>query len=64
MTKDDVALESASISLVDCLACSGCITSAESVLVAQQSHAELYKLLSENDLARQVWIFDSNCEGV
>ena len=33
------------ISLDDCLACSGCITSAESVLVSMQSHLELYKIL-------------------
>ncbi|XP_036594059.1 cytosolic iron-sulfur assembly component 3 isoform X2 [Trichosurus vulpecula] len=36
-------LEKAKISLNDCLACSGCITSAESVLITQQSHEELYK---------------------
>lgn len=34
-------LEKAQISLSDCLACSGCITSAESVLVSLQSHDEL-----------------------
>ncbi|KNE62980.1 hypothetical protein AMAG_08150 [Allomyces macrogynus ATCC 38327] len=33
--------ESASITLDDCLACSGCVTSAESVLVAQQSHQQV-----------------------
>ncbi|KAF4792030.1 Cytosolic Fe-S cluster assembly factor NARFL [Turdus rufiventris] len=41
-------LEKAKISLNDCLACSGCITSAESVLVSQQSHEELCKLLALN----------------
>ncbi|CAG2173783.1 unnamed protein product [Oppiella nova] len=30
------------ISLGDCLACSGCITSAETVLIEQQSHEEAY----------------------
>ena len=30
-------LEKASITLADCLACSGCITSAETVLIEQQS---------------------------
>ncbi|KAJ6657551.1 hypothetical protein lerEdw1_002265 [Lerista edwardsae] len=41
-------LEKAKITLNDCLACSGCITSAESVLIMQQSHEELYKVLSAN----------------
>ncbi|KAF8865458.1 cytosolic Fe-S cluster assembly factor NAR1 [Acephala macrosclerotiorum] len=36
----------AEISLTDCLACSGCVTSAEAVLVSMQSHAEV---LSELD---------------
>lgn len=38
-------LEAAQISLTDCLACSGCITSAEEILVAQQSHKELISVL-------------------
>lgn len=33
------------ISLADCLACSGCITSAESVLITQQSHTQVYEAL-------------------
>ena len=62
-------LETAKITLNDCLACrcvhyvsvcaklisihqfpfiSGCITSAESVLITQQSQEELYKILDEN----------------
>ncbi|KAF3700223.1 Cytosolic Fe-S cluster assembly factor NARFL Iron-only hydrogenase-like protein 1 [Channa argus] len=41
-------LEKAKISLNDCLACSGCITSAESVLITQQSHEELFKVLQKN----------------
>ncbi len=41
-------LEKAKITLNDCLACSGCITSAESVLITQQSQDELYKVLEEN----------------
>ena len=40
--------EKAVISLNDCLACSGCITSAESVLITQQSQEELYHILEEN----------------
>lgn len=39
-------LSPAQISLADCLACSGCITSAEEILVAQHSHDELLKALS------------------
>ncbi|KAK3886746.1 hypothetical protein Pcinc_009122 [Petrolisthes cinctipes] len=41
--------EKAKITLNDCLACSGCITSAEVVLVSQQSHDELYRILEENN---------------
>ncbi|KAI5123922.1 hypothetical protein M0805_006340 [Coniferiporia weirii] len=41
-------LETAQISLNDCLACSGCITSAESVLITMQSHEEVFNTLSAN----------------
>ncbi|NXX54698.1 NARFL factor, partial [Scopus umbretta] len=44
-------LEKAKITLNDCLACSGCITSAESVLITQQSHEELCKMLAFNKTA-------------
>uniref|UniRef100_UPI00398F0F48 cytosolic Fe-S cluster assembly factor narfl isoform X1 n=1 Tax=Pristiophorus japonicus TaxID=55135 RepID=UPI00398F0F48 len=44
-------LEKAKITLNDCLACSGCITSAESVLITQQSHEELYKILNQNKVS-------------
>ncbi|XP_066833865.1 cytosolic iron-sulfur assembly component 3 isoform X1 [Anser cygnoides] len=44
-------LEKAKITLNDCLACSGCITSAESVLITQQSHEELCKILASNKAA-------------
>ncbi|XP_009955403.1 PREDICTED: cytosolic Fe-S cluster assembly factor NARFL [Leptosomus discolor] len=44
-------LEKAKITLNDCLACSGCITSAESVLITQQSHEELCKTLAFNKTA-------------
>lgn len=43
-------LEKAKITLNDCLACSGCITSAESVLITQQSNEELYRVLNQNKL--------------
>ncbi|XP_054160868.1 cytosolic Fe-S cluster assembly factor narfl-like isoform X1 [Oppia nitens] len=36
------------ISLSDCLACSGCITSAETVLIEQQSYEELYRIINFN----------------
>jgi iron only hydrogenase large subunit-like protein len=35
------------INLSDCLACSGCITSAETVLVQQQTHEELFKVIND-----------------
>ncbi|CAH2307409.1 cytosolic Fe-S cluster assembly factor NARFL [Pelobates cultripes] len=41
-------LEKAKITLNDCLACSGCVTSAETILISQQSHEELYKILKLN----------------
>ncbi|KAL6102870.1 ciao3 [Pungitius sinensis] len=46
-------LEKAKITLNDCLACSGCITSAESVLITQQSHEELLKVLLNNKSSAQ-----------
>lgn len=45
----------AQISLTDCLACSGCVTSAEAVLISLQSHAEFLKALDSSpsfDVAR------------
>ncbi|KAJ3333097.1 hypothetical protein HDU76_011465 [Blyttiomyces sp. JEL0837] len=44
-------LETATISLNDCLACSGCITSAESILVSSQSHQDLLTILESNKQA-------------
>lgn len=38
----------ASISLTDCLACSGCVTSAEAVLVSLQSHTEVLNTLDSH----------------
>lgn len=40
-------LQKVEITLADCLACSGCITSAESVLVTQQSQEELMRVFKE-----------------
>jgi iron only hydrogenase large subunit-like protein len=44
------------ISLTDCLACSGCVTTAEAVLVSLQSHSEVLNTL---DSARGVAISES-----
>lgn len=41
-------MQKVEISLSDCLACSGCITSAESVLVTQQSQEEILRVFEEN----------------
>ncbi|KAG0264230.1 hypothetical protein DFQ27_001349 [Actinomortierella ambigua] len=47
----ETKLETATINLNDCLACSGCITSAESVLITLQSQEELYSILKQNKAA-------------
>ncbi|KAJ3356281.1 High affinity Ca2+/Mn2+ P-type ATPase-like protein [Entophlyctis luteolus] len=47
----ETQLQTATISLNDCLACSGCITSAESILVASQSHHDVYSALAANAAA-------------
>ena len=56
-------LEKAKITLADCLACSGCITSAETILIEQQSGQALrdvfslkQKCISENILPAQMII--------
>ena len=43
--KEAQEARTAQISLTDCLACSGCVTSAEAVLVSLQSHAEVLNAL-------------------
>lgn len=40
-------LEKAKITLADCLACSGCVTSAETVLITAQSLGEFYSVLAK-----------------
>jgi len=42
------AKTTAQISLTDCLACSGCVTSSEAVLVSMQSHNEVLDVLSRH----------------
>ncbi|XP_019646366.1 PREDICTED: cytosolic Fe-S cluster assembly factor narfl-like isoform X1 [Branchiostoma belcheri] len=51
-TGEEVKLQKAKITLNDCLACSGCITSAEAVLITQQSQDELYRVLEQNRQAQ------------
>ena len=48
MSDGSVSSDPVTISLNDCLACSGCITSAESVLVSQQTYLQLYSVLESN----------------
>uniref|UniRef100_A0A182X8A3 Iron hydrogenase small subunit domain-containing protein n=1 Tax=Anopheles quadriannulatus TaxID=34691 RepID=A0A182X8A3_ANOQN len=45
-------LEKVEITLADCLACSGCITSAEGVLISQQSQEELLRVMNANNMAK------------
>ncbi|WWC91592.1 cytosolic Fe-S cluster assembly factor NAR1 [Kwoniella dendrophila CBS 6074] len=45
------ALEKAEINLNDCLACSGCITSTESMLITLQSQNEVLQFISTNPTA-------------
>jgi iron only hydrogenase large subunit-like protein len=45
--------EKVEINLTDCLACSGCITSAESVLISIQSNKEFYRILEERSAGTQ-----------
>ncbi|KAG5316719.1 NARF factor, partial [Acromyrmex insinuator] len=52
-------LQKVEITLADCLACSGCITSAESVLVTQQSREELLKVFQEKIAQQNVGSTDS-----
>lgn len=46
-------LDKVQITLADCLACSGCITSAESVLITQQSQKELFKVFQQNNSIKE-----------
>ncbi|KAI9766058.1 MAG: Cytosolic Fe-S cluster assembly factor nar1 [Geoglossum simile] len=58
-TEDDVAAGNpppAQISLTDCLACSGCVTSAEAVLVSLQSHAEVLDALDSAPSLAPEWL--------
>ncbi|GFP53871.1 cytosolic Fe-S cluster assembly factor nar-1 [Trichoderma asperellum] len=48
------AASPAQISLTDCLACSGCVTSAEAILVSLQSHSEVISTLDAAPALRVV----------
>lgn len=48
------------ISLTDCLACSGCVTSAEAVLISLQSHAEVLNTLDGHRPAPLIVAQDGN----
>lgn len=48
----------ATISLTDCLACSGCVTSAEAVLVQLQSHNEVLATLDAHPPLQLPWLAD------
>jgi len=60
-TEDKVAASNpppAEISLTDCLACSGCVTSAEAVLVSLQSHNEVLRTLDAHPSLRpETWAY-------
>ncbi|XP_051160482.1 probable cytosolic Fe-S cluster assembly factor GK14772 [Leptopilina boulardi] len=51
---DSKQLEKVGITLADCLACSGCITSAESVLITQQSQEEILRVFEEKKNQQQL----------
>eukprot|EP00924_Labyrinthula_sp_SR-Ha-C_P005172 snap_masked-scaffold_1-processed-gene-23.48-mRNA-1 protein AED:0.35 eAED:0.35 QI:0/-1/0/1/-1/1/1/0/506 len=49
----------AQVSLTDCLACSGCVTSAETILIEQQSKAEFLNLLEKAEPSENIVIIIS-----
>ncbi|KAI7483097.1 putative iron-sulfur cluster assembly associated protein Nar1 [Hortaea werneckii] len=53
----------AQINLTDCLACSGCVTSAEAVLVSLQSHGEVLDTLDKHAELKAVDHDGGNAEG-
>lgn len=62
-TEDKVAASNpqpAQISLTDCLACSGCVTSAEAVLVSLQSHTEVLNTLDSYPELPLPWLAKEN----
>lgn len=66
-TEDKVAAANpapAQISLTDCLACSGCVTSAEAVLVSLQSHTEVLNTLDSHASLPLPWEQQGYVDGV
>src|SRR6201996_4418612 len=66
-TEDKVQAQNpapASISLTDCLACSGCVTSAEAVLVSLQSHTEVLSTLDAHPSLHPPWLSRKEAKGV
>jgi iron only hydrogenase large subunit-like protein len=68
-TEDKVAAQQnaaapAQISLTDCLACSGCVTSAEAVLVSLQSHVEVLSTLEKFRSLSPSWTHTNGENGV
>lgn len=67
-TEDRVAASNppppAQISLTDCLACSGCVTSAEAVLVSLQSHTEVLNTLDAHPSLHPSWLSHEGTNGV
>lgn len=53
----------AQISLTDCLACSGCVTSAEAVLVQLQSHNEVLSTLDTYKSLEAPWLTQNGTSG-
>ena len=53
----------AQISLTDCLACSGCVTSAEAVLVSLQSHSEVLETLDKCPELKPSWLVNESGTG-
>ncbi|CAB0010767.1 unnamed protein product [Nesidiocoris tenuis] len=52
------------ITLADCLACSGCITTAETVLVTQQSHEEMLRIFRNKEAVRSHYAFTDRLNGL
>ena len=46
---DELVLQKAKITLNDCLACSGCVTTAETILIEQQSYSQVLQSLRYNN---------------
>lgn len=54
--KDEVGIHKKTkveVTLGDCLACSGCITSAETILIQQQSDKQVYQVIEDNKVSHR-----------